>query len=164
MRTLRRITIISAAITSLVFLGAVALASIPDSSGVIHGCRKNSDGSLRVIDTDAGQTCPKGYTTLDWRQNGYSEYQIAETQHDIPANYASDKVTVAAWCPSGMKPLGGGGVGPEVDGGAWVLYQSAPLNNAGQPVGWYVRLLRVGPAYGSATTAFAYAVCANTAS
>jgi len=31
-------------------LSAVALASIPDSAGVIHGCRKNSTGDLRVID------------------------------------------------------------------------------------------------------------------
>jgi hypothetical protein len=50
--------------------GTVALASIPDSAGVIHGCRNNKDGSLRIIDTDAGQTCKSSETALPWNQTG----------------------------------------------------------------------------------------------
>ena len=38
--------------------GAVALAAIPDSSGVIHGCYQKNVGNLRVIDPDAGDDPP----------------------------------------------------------------------------------------------------------
>lgn len=66
-----RRTATMAAITALLLLvGGIAVASIPDSSGVIHGCRKNSDGSVRVIDSDAGQTCAHGWTALNWSQTG----------------------------------------------------------------------------------------------
>jgi hypothetical protein len=52
-----------------------ASASIPDSSGVIHGCYKpTSNGgvsALGVIDTALpGGTCPKGQTALSWNQTG----------------------------------------------------------------------------------------------
>ena len=52
-----------------------ASASIPDSSGVIHGCFKpTSNGSLSplgVIDTALpGGMCPKGQTALSWNQTG----------------------------------------------------------------------------------------------
>jgi len=49
---------------------AVAAASIPDASGVIHGCRSTKTGVLRVIDTDAGQTCSKDEAALSWNQIG----------------------------------------------------------------------------------------------
>lgn len=52
-----------------------ASASIPDSSGVIHGCFKpTSNGSvspLGVIDTTLpGGMCPKGQRALSWNQTG----------------------------------------------------------------------------------------------
>jgi hypothetical protein len=49
---------------------AVAVASIPDSAGVIHGCRNLKSGALRVIDTDAGQSCSKDEAALTWNQTG----------------------------------------------------------------------------------------------
>lgn len=50
---------------------AVAYAAIPDSgTGVITGCYKNNGGDLRVIDAQAGATCPGGYTQLTWNQTG----------------------------------------------------------------------------------------------
>jgi hypothetical protein len=51
-------------------LGAVAGASIPDADGVIHACRRRSDGRLRVIDTDKGRTCGVGERALNWNQTG----------------------------------------------------------------------------------------------
>jgi hypothetical protein len=45
--------------------GAIAYASIPDGSGVIHGCVTKT-GALRVIDTEAGQACSSKDTALDW--------------------------------------------------------------------------------------------------
>jgi hypothetical protein len=49
--------------------GGVAYASIPDSSGVIHGCYKTSNGQLRVIDTGLGQTC-HNENAISWSQQG----------------------------------------------------------------------------------------------
>ncbi len=47
----------------------IAYASVPDSDGVIHGCYAK-DGSLRVVDTDASQSCDKKETSLTWNQTG----------------------------------------------------------------------------------------------
>jgi hypothetical protein len=64
--------IITAAIAVAVAIsgGAIAYASIPDSSGVIHGCYTVSGGALRVIDTAKGQTCATGQHSLNWNQKG----------------------------------------------------------------------------------------------
>src|SRR5437879_3725406 len=50
--------------------GGIAYASIPDGSGVIHGCYKTIGGSLRVIDTGSGGACNAGETPLGWNQTG----------------------------------------------------------------------------------------------
>jgi hypothetical protein len=66
----RRAAIVGATAALIVGFSVAAYATIPDSSGVIHGCRKNSDGSVRVIDSDLGQTCASGWTALNWSQAG----------------------------------------------------------------------------------------------
>lgn len=48
----------------------MAAANIPDSDGVITGYYRTSDGTLRVIDIENGQTCKKNETTLPWNQEG----------------------------------------------------------------------------------------------
>ena len=53
---------------ALVIGMAVATASIPDSSGVIHACYLKSLGIVRVIDT--GQSCSNKETPLTWNQAG----------------------------------------------------------------------------------------------
>jgi hypothetical protein len=50
--------------------GAIAYASIPDSSGVIHGCYTVKGGALRVIDTAKGQTCTTGQHSLTGIRRG----------------------------------------------------------------------------------------------
>lgn len=72
MRTTRRTAFAAAAAAAaLVGIAGAAYAAIPDSNGVIHGCYANSDGSLRVIDSGAGQSCKaKKETALDWNQSG----------------------------------------------------------------------------------------------
>ncbi len=53
---------------------AVAYAAIPDSKGVIHGCRNSGSGLLRVI--DSGQTCSASESSLDWVQSaGYEVFR-----------------------------------------------------------------------------------------
>jgi hypothetical protein len=51
------------------FAASAALASIPDSSGVIHGCYKNSTGMVKIID-DSSQSCASSETALNWNQTG----------------------------------------------------------------------------------------------
>jgi hypothetical protein len=46
-----------------------ASASIPDPSGVIYSCY-DTGGNLKVIDTATTASCPKGYTGLNWNQQG----------------------------------------------------------------------------------------------
>src|SRR6476659_9405489 len=65
---------------ALVVAGGIAYATIPDSSGVIHGCYKKGApnnkpappdvGSLRVVATEKGQTCSPSEAPLDWNQTG----------------------------------------------------------------------------------------------
>jgi hypothetical protein len=54
-----------------VALGGVAFAAIPDSNGTIHGCFKNENGNLRVVDSSAG--CRASETSIQWNQQGPSK-------------------------------------------------------------------------------------------
>jgi hypothetical protein len=48
-------------------LGGVAFATIPDSSGTIHGCYGRK-GKLRVV--KAGSNCRRNETAIEWNQRG----------------------------------------------------------------------------------------------
>jgi hypothetical protein len=113
---------ILAAFTGLVLgLTSVAVASIPDSNGVIHACRDTRNGALRAIDTEAGQQCGKNETPLTWNQTGpqgpggISGYQIVTASFAWPGGSGSIGGTLEAQCPSGKKVLGGGWNSRELD-------------------------------------------------
>ena len=53
----------------LVAAASVAHAAIPSGQGEITACKDNK-GALRVIDTEAGQTCPNNQQPLTWNQRG----------------------------------------------------------------------------------------------
>ena len=56
---------------STLAVASIAYATIPDGSGVIHGCYSSKDGSLRVLDTGSGGACDaKKETALDWNRAG----------------------------------------------------------------------------------------------
>jgi hypothetical protein len=55
----------SAVVLTLAIAGGVAYAAIPDG-GVIQGCY-DTGGNLKVV---SGPPCPKGYTSLQWNQQG----------------------------------------------------------------------------------------------
>lgn len=62
---------LAAALAGVLAIGVagVAVAGIPGSDGVIHGCYKNSgDNRLVVVDSEA--SCPSGYSSLNWNQTG----------------------------------------------------------------------------------------------
>lgn len=64
----RGITALAAA-TALLAAGGAAYATIPDSSGVVHGCYAKSGGSVRVVDTSV-DACKANETALDWNVQG----------------------------------------------------------------------------------------------
>jgi hypothetical protein len=63
----RRILFVALGVAVVVGAG-VALASIPDADGTIHGCRSLRTGALRVIGSRAH--CREGERRLDWNVRG----------------------------------------------------------------------------------------------
>ena len=64
----------------LAMSAGIAYASIPDSSGIIHGCVKtasatNGTHGIKVIDTATTPTCPTGFNNLNWPTKGQLLYQ-----------------------------------------------------------------------------------------
>jgi len=64
----RLVALGGAGLLSLAACTTLAVATIPDSGGVIHGCYMKSGGSLRVIDSAA--RCSSNETSLNWTQTG----------------------------------------------------------------------------------------------
>jgi hypothetical protein len=63
-----RLAVLAVVVTGLA--GGIGYATIPDPAGVIHGCYKPANGSLRVIDRSAGGACSSGERALSWNQAG----------------------------------------------------------------------------------------------
>lgn len=184
MRTWQRWTVITSSVVLASAAGmGIAMAAIPDSGGVIHGCYKTPvpvhGNPLSVIDSGAGGTCPSGYANLTWNQTGpqgatgaqgpagpagppgISGYQIITA---TPSNgYFSTigpAVVAVVTCPSGDKALSGGGTTEDSGGNITaVIADSAPVSGG---TGW--RVTFYAPAGGSNSNDLAYAVCANVAS
>jgi hypothetical protein len=130
----------------------VAVASIPASSGLIHGCfmkkaARNGTHPLVVIDPAHTRKCPSGYQSLNWNvngPNGYSTHTSATHLNDtltqvgsltLPAG--SYVITASAWLentsPSNSSSLGVCELAfrsatDEVEAGL-LGPSSAPLNN-----------------------------------
>src|SRR5258708_1961630 len=117
----------------------IASASIPDSSGVIHGCYKvpvPAHGTpLSVIDTNAGGTCPSGTVALTW----YKGTGDLTTQGSPGTALAQNVITVqpgsegfsTAQCLPGMVVTGGGHSFVNFGGTEPIgvtLFQSVPSN------------------------------------
>ncbi len=112
----RRALFLVAGIGAGLAVSAVALATIPDSGGVIHACYKKSGGALRVID-DSVTNCAGSETSLNWNvagqqgpqgpqgQPGVSGYEWLTKDFDLGGGqYAEDSLT----CPAGKRVLTGG--------------------------------------------------------
>lgn len=106
--------IISVLIVGVVLGAGTSYATIPASDGTINGCYRSDNpgnGALYIIDSE--ETCPTGFTALNWNQNGFSGYEIvtATKQVDPPTNRTSIQVD----CPIGKIALGGGGSAPVIE-------------------------------------------------
>jgi hypothetical protein len=83
-------------------MSAVVSAAIPDSGGTIHGCYRNSaglfdsKGTLRVINSDNGETCTGSETGLTWSQGG-----VSPTIHDANGQTIGDFI---AYTSQGFTP------------------------------------------------------------
>jgi hypothetical protein len=66
------IAMVTSIATAAVVFSGMSAASIPDGSGVIHGCYATSgtNHTLKVIDSAVTSKCPAGYKSLDWNQTG----------------------------------------------------------------------------------------------
>jgi hypothetical protein len=56
------------AVGILVGLAGIAVAAIPDSGGVIHGCYHKHGGELRVV--DSAKDCRRSEKSIAWNQKG----------------------------------------------------------------------------------------------
>jgi hypothetical protein len=68
-RAVRLLAVTTGVLTVAIGVG-VATGAIPDSGGAVHACYQKNEGSLRVIDTTAGQACRSSEKSLDWNQTG----------------------------------------------------------------------------------------------
>jgi hypothetical protein len=140
---MKRILVVALLALAAVAATASAYAAIPSANGTISAC-KDLKGSLKVIDTEAGQACNNNQQLLTWNQqgpagqpgqDGVSGHEIVYAESATTSDY--DK-TVIVLCPSGKKVVGGGaGVyGPPFDGGQVIVHgvgivQSHPFNSDG---------------------------------
>ena len=102
---------------------AYAASGIPGANGVIQGCY-DSGGNLKVV---ASLPCPKGFTPLQWNQQGPAGQDGAPGKdgtngtdgvsgYEIVTNTTTDTSGTGAHgvagisCPTGKKALGGGGL------------------------------------------------------
>ena len=92
-------------------VAGVALATIPDSNGVIHGCYMKNGGTLRLVD-DSSQ-CKSNETTLDWNKQGVAGPLGAQGPQG-PQGPQGDKGDTGAQGPQGPD----GAQGPKGDTGA----------------------------------------------
>jgi hypothetical protein len=96
----------------LVVAGGVAYAAIPGADGTINGCYKTGDGTLRVIDAEAGATCKTNEKPIAWSQTGppgepggpLRIATIFQSARIPPASISGIDVV----CPTGMTALSGG--------------------------------------------------------
>ncbi len=124
----------------VVLAGAgIAYASIPDASGVIHGCYLAKNGSLRVIQSPGG-ACTAGETALNWSQTGLkgatgTNGTNGATGPTGPAGTGGTNGTNGATGPTG--PTGSSGSGASLwanvskDGTVWAQHGVLTTNALG---------------------------------
>lgn len=116
MRTYRmwpRLAIALATGAALATAGSIAWAAIPDAGGVFHACVNGNSGIVRLIDTEAGESCHTNESAVSWGQigpqgpPGFAGVEIVEGPKQTldSVNFFD---TSTASCPTGAKVVGGG--------------------------------------------------------
>jgi hypothetical protein len=65
----RKLVSLAAIAVAVAAISGIGYAAIPGSNGVISAC-KDTKGSLKVIDVEAGQACGPNQQPLSWNQQG----------------------------------------------------------------------------------------------
>lgn len=135
---MKRTLVIAFIALAAVVAGSFAYAAIPSTNGVISAC-KDAKGSLKVIDAEAGQACSGNQQLLTWNEqgpagppgpagpsgpkgdtgpagttgpagpagaDGVGGYQVVA---QTTATNSNSTKFINVSCPSGKKPVGGGG-------------------------------------------------------
>jgi hypothetical protein len=127
----QRALLIFAAAGLLMLTSSSALAAIPDADGTIHACRKNSDGSLRVIDTATTANCPRGYTGLSWtsipRPGTLYGVHIVSSEQVVESDGAQHVLNVS--CPTGEQAVSLSAFVNDIPGETRGIRQAAPAHN-----------------------------------
>src|SRR4051812_12404887 len=155
-RPTRALTVIGAALV-LMIGGAVTYAAIPSADKVFTACVTKTNGAVRLIDTEAipAQTCKSSEFRTTWNQagqpgtagaNGVSGYQVVD-QPFHETNVTGGFVAVffeAAYCPTGMVPMGGGASFSVIlgNGNAVPGMLSTSNVNHGAIAGWVVSVAK----------------------
>jgi hypothetical protein len=100
-RLTRKRVVLLVGLVMLFTAGGIAYATIPDASGVIHGCYVRSTGALKVIDSGKGQACNSEQQALNWNQTGPSGLQGATGPSDVyfTGGSATNSLPVAVGFP-----------------------------------------------------------------
>jgi len=96
-----------ASTATAVLVAGISTASIPDSSGVIHGCYKTAGTShaLKVIDNAVTANCPHGYTSLNWDQTGPQGPPGSSDAYYSNNDFPSEGELPLTWSGSGVEPV-----------------------------------------------------------
>jgi hypothetical protein len=121
------------ALVGVLSVGAVgfgiASATVPDAAGIIHACRDNTYGYVRIIDTGAGGACTGSETAAAWGSGRPASYYTHTSAATTLAPGGDGAATVL--CDGSDVATGGGfststiyvvitGSFPDVDGHRWV--------------------------------------------
>jgi hypothetical protein len=131
-----RLAVALAAVLALTAGIGVAIGAIPASDGTITACYSKANGDLRVIDSEAGQTCKASENELSWNQGTPAPRVIVVTTFLDPGETGEAR----AECPEGQKATGGGFTSAILDPtNDVVVKDSEPLTFGGVPVGWVAK-------------------------
>jgi hypothetical protein len=88
-------------------LGGVAFATIPDSSGTIHGCYQKTSGNLRVVESPS--VCRSSEVAISWNQEGRPGSSSVTPLGDVTLALGESRVllsegpiTLTARCRAGL--------------------------------------------------------------
>ena len=100
--------------------------AIPDANGVIHACSNQASGNMRIIDTDAGETCSNNEEPISWLAVGAPGAAgppgpAGQTGPAGPEGPAGPQGSIGALGPAGLQ----GAIGPAGPQGA--------MGSAGSP-------------------------------
>lgn len=113
----------------------IAYASIPGPDGTVNGCYRTAglgQGSLYVI--DSGDTCPSGYTSLNWSQSAAPSIVTKDVVYTPPGGSAFFTDIQTVDCPSGLHALNGGIVQTAASTAWQTAISGGATGNAGQAI------------------------------